>query len=60
MELSASMGSSDSEEYGVKMCAWLCLPRRARLEINPEVARYGEVRNGSGILYPCTQYRFSF
>ena len=39
MELSASMGSSDVEEYGVEMCAWLCLHRRARLDINPEVAR---------------------
>ena len=59
MELSASRGSSDIEEYGVEMCAWLCLRRRARLDINPEVPRYGEVRNGSGILYPCTQFRFS-
>ena len=41
MELSASMGSSDIEEYGVEMCAWLCLRRWARLDINPEVARYG-------------------
>ena len=28
MELSASMGSTDVEEYGVEMCAWLVYCRR--------------------------------
>lgn len=43
-----------------KCGAWLCLRWRARLEINHECPWYGDVRNGSGIMYPCTQFRFSF
>ena len=56
------MGMLVAQEYGVEMryLALSTLRWWARLEITHECPRYGDVRNGSGICYPCTQFRFSF